>query len=147
MTKTMINRWIPAVIAGALFLLLTSAGCRNTGKNEPTKDTSLVLQQSKTSKKWKVDAPTLKNFAEIKATINGPALQKNNYTAMAVQLEKNINTLVSECRMKGEAHEALHAWLEQLITDVKSLKKESSDQPSAFNKIRQDVQNFEMQFS
>ena len=77
--------------------------------------------------KWKVDSTTDANVRNLRQI-----LQKFNtntehsladYTGVQVELQRGAVKMISECRMKGPDHEALHRWLKPLIGEVQQLKK------------------------
>ncbi|HEX6848421.1 MAG TPA: hypothetical protein VF144_15665, partial [Chitinophagaceae bacterium] len=42
-----------------------------------------------------------------------------------------VDKMISECKMKGPDHDALHKWLESLISEVSKLKRTTSEQEAA----------------
>ena len=66
--------------------------------------------------KWKADSNTLVNIALLQ-DIASNAKKENleNYLQTANFLQEGLNKMLSECKMKGENHEALHMWLEPLM--------------------------------
>ena len=43
----------------------------------------------------------------------------------------SLNKLISECKMTGADHDALHKWLEPLIGEMGKLKKSTNEQEAA----------------
>ena len=89
-----------------------------------TKEEKLVLNNGV---KWKVDTVTNHNVHRIMGLLNKfdkigdkslPA-----YRAMHGELQERIDTLIAECKMRGQDYIALHKWLEPLITEVAKLKE------------------------
>lgn len=63
---------------------------------------------------------------------------EKDYSILAEKLEENIGLLVSNCTMKGKAHDELHKWLVPYIDSVKNL--EGADNDTEKEKIYQDIQ-------
>lgn len=77
--------------------------------------------------KWKTDSVTNKNVMDlynIIADANPVVLEDYQKTGKVLQTE--INKIVSECRMQGADHEALHHWLEPFMEINKKLLVVSS---------------------
>lgn len=76
--------------------------------------------------KWKADSLTTHNVVSIKNTADMfrvyPAPSLSNYQLLGADLGKNLDTLVQQCRMKGEDHDALHKWLEPVMSLSSQLK-------------------------
>lgn len=76
--------------------------------------------------KWKSDAATdnnvasLKKIAEIFSSNASPAI--SNYQALGNDLGEGLNKMISECKMSGPDHDALHLWLEPVIRETNELK-------------------------
>jgi hypothetical protein len=98
--------------------------------------------------KWKVDSITQVHFNELKNIVE--TAQKNeskDFGDVAAQLQESLNTLVSDCKMTGPDHEALHKWLEPLLDKVKELKGASSaGGPTLMNEISDHMNVFENYF-
>jgi hypothetical protein len=95
---------------------------RPAAKTEP-----LVLNNGA---KWKVDISTNNNVNNIKG-IPGKFNDGNDkllaaYKKAYTDLQQAINKMIVECKMKGRDHEALHKWLEPLITQVANFKQAST---------------------
>ena len=66
----------------------------------------------------------IKNLLSIVETFyNGTDKSMASYKNAAVQLQDALNKIISECKMHGPDHEALHKWLRPLIGQVEELKK------------------------
>ena len=80
--------------------------------------------------KWNVDANTNNNANNIKAVLGkfnkGADKSLSAYKETCADLQKAINKMIVECKMKGPDHEALHKWLEPLITQIAQLKQAST---------------------
>lgn len=77
--------------------------------------------------KWDADSATIANVDLLKQTFteaNSESL--NDYFSRAEKLQLGLNKMISECKMSGENHDALHLWLEPLIAKTKALKMSKS---------------------
>jgi len=85
--------------------------------------------------KWNSDESTTKNVATLEEIVSRFKAKDGKelaaYTAVGNDLQVALNTLVSECRMKGEDHEALHHWLEPLLAKVKTLQQATSNEEAS----------------
>src|ERR1019366_6753705 len=80
--------------------------------------------------KWKTDNTTNFNVSNLKAIVEKfnhgtkPSLQQ--YSKVAEELQHGLDKLISECKMHGAEHTALHQWLEPFIKEVIQLKAAST---------------------
>ncbi|RYF88341.1 MAG: hypothetical protein EOO03_08630 [Chitinophagaceae bacterium] len=81
--------------------------------------------------RWVADAPTNANVKNMQGIIEnfdaGTDQSLAAHWAVSAQLHTALNKMISECRMKGANHDALHLWLEPLLNQVKQLKAASSE--------------------
>lgn len=76
--------------------------------------------------KWQTDQSTNKHAAAL--NVIADSFEKNSninldsYHEFADTVQKELQQLINDCSMKGPEHDALHLWLEPLLTDVKNLK-------------------------
>ena len=131
-----------------LILLVAFASCisrqgaeqqDNKAENENT--VAKVPLSSKA--KWKTDEATKKNVAAMTQIITDSAYadaakRKELYT----NLKAKIDTLVKECSMKGAGHDALHVWLEKVLSDLKVLEKGDDEYKEAYTALKKDVESF-----
>lgn len=113
---------------------------------DATESEKLVLNNGA---KWKVDDITSGNVKNLQAIVkefesgNDTSLQA--YKNVGDDLQKGLTKMISECKMKGPDHEALHKWLEPLIADVAKLKQASVEniaaQSFAVIKVQADLYN------
>lgn len=85
--------------------------------------------------KWKADAVTTNNVNNLK-TIIGNFNKANDKSLTGYQnagndLQNGLDKMISECRMKGPDHNALHKWLMPLLKQVKEYKLSSTTTGSA----------------
>lgn len=102
--------------------------------------------------KWKADNSTAKNVENLLSIIdafnNGTDKSLAAYKKVADDLQKGLDKMISECKMKGPDHDALHKWLMPLIGKVKELKQISSETEAAksFQAIGEHVNLFSQYF-
>lgn len=80
--------------------------------------------------RWKADEVTNNNVNGLKTIIDNfskgidktlPAYQK-----AGSDLQKGLDKMINECRMKGADHEALHKWLQPLLKQVNEFRQSST---------------------
>lgn len=65
---------------------------------------------------WKADSSTNKNVLDLYTLIaDANPIMQEDYHKTGKVLQTNINKIISECRMKGPDHDALHQWLKPLM--------------------------------
>ena len=102
--------------------------------------------------KWKADASTNENVANLKSMIDkfktntDPAVA--DYHAFQASFTDGINKMVKECKMQGPDHDALHVWLEPLMKDNKEMKDQDTKESLAasFNTLSQRVDIYPQYF-
>jgi hypothetical protein len=135
------------ILTAAILFFISCANNTNAGKEndhvegtEEAKKTELELNNGR---KWKLDETTRQNIAPIRSLLNDTAAK--DLQNLARELQQQTDKLVSECKMKGEDHEALHHWLETWLTDLGSLKS-GKDMQKAFLSLRSDIGKFDAYF-
>ncbi|MDP9048268.1 MAG: hypothetical protein M3N14_09040 [Bacteroidota bacterium] len=77
--------------------------------------------------KWKVDNTTNNNINNLKFILekfdNGSDKSLPAYKKTQSDLEKGLNKTISECKMNGADHQALHKWLEPFIVQLTKFKQ------------------------
>ena len=99
--------------------------------------------------KWKADSSTIGNVDLLQKVVSGAKKESlENYLQTAAQLEAGLNKMVSECKMQGADHDALHLWLEPLMKRSKDLKKATTagDAATLLNEIDKQVNLFSQYF-
>jgi len=85
--------------------------------------------------KWNADSITsnnVKNLLSVAETFySAPDKSLASYKNAAADLQKGLDKMISECKMQGPDHEALHKWLRPLIGQVAELKKASTEDNAA----------------
>lgn len=135
--------WI--LILPVLLIIACNENSKEKEQARETRDsTTQVLSPEKG--KWKLDANTRENITGIKAVVaDSNTVKKNGYPSLAANLQPKLDTLLSECKMTGEDHEALHRWLEGFINDMKGLKsKEKAEE--AYVSLKNDLYQFDQSF-
>ena len=79
------------------------------------------------AQRWKTDESTRKHVAELHSKLKAFRLKKDadlaSYHILGADLSGELNKLVSDCKMSGPEHEALHGWLAPLLDKVSKLAK------------------------
>lgn len=102
--------------------------------------------------KWKADSITninvkgLLNRIESFNSDRGKSLPA--YTKISGELQQGLNKMISDCKMQGADHEALHQWLEPVIQLVSKLKASTTvaDAAEIFESIHQQVTLYQQYF-
>ncbi len=82
--------------------------------------------------KWKADANTNTNVETLKTILAQAApASVEEYHATGAELQASITKMITECRMQGPDHDALHLWLEPLINTNKKLQGVASVEEGA----------------
>ena len=85
--------------------------------------------------KWKADSNTNSNVNNLLVIIenfdSGTDKSLVAYMEAAAYLQKGLDKMISECKMQGPDHEALHKWLEPLIEQVRKFKQASTEADAA----------------
>lgn len=84
--------------------------------------------------KWKADSSTNNNVKALQAIVEqftSTEKTPGTYKQLGATLQSGLDKMISECRMKGPDHDALHKWLEPLIGHVKKLNESERSEESA----------------
>ncbi len=77
--------------------------------------------------KWKSDQATMANVNAMKLIMDNSAPKNvEEFHMTADLLQTSVDKMISECRMGGADHDALHLWLEPLMEKTKELKTSES---------------------
>ncbi len=93
-------------------------------------DTGAALQlQLDHGKKWQTDAPLRQGMSEIRAVMAGAqtAIHENSltpekYAALAGTVEREVDTMIRECKLPEEADAWLHEILGQILDGADVMK-------------------------
>ncbi|HEX6848976.1 MAG TPA: hypothetical protein VF144_18460, partial [Chitinophagaceae bacterium] len=118
--------------------------CNNDQRSRSEKETTeakheheeaAVRLELNNGAKWKADSNTNSNVRNLQAIVekfnSGNDKTLNAYHSTANALQAGVDKMISECKMKGPDHDALHKWLESLISEVSKLKRTTSEQEAA----------------
>jgi CRISPR/Cas system CSM-associated protein Csm2 small subunit len=134
------NRFIKTIVFLITIGIMTSCNSPAGNKTETPKKDSVKVTPDEHSEhetlslnngnKWKADSVTNNNVKNLQNIIdNFNRRQDKSLTAYknaAADLQSGLDKMISECKMQGPDHEALHKWLEPLIEKVKTLKQSST---------------------
>lgn len=137
-----------------MILLVALAACSNpqADKQQDNKDSnkhehSAASVSTNNGAKWKADEATKKNVAAMIKVVNDTTYASSaKRNQLSANLQSAIDTLVKECRMKGPEHDALHAWLEKVLHDVKEIKEGDDEYKTAYAALKKDVESFYQSF-
>ncbi len=106
-----------------LFIAVIFASCQTSTSGEQSHDenSAIVLNQGK---KWVVVPEMMHIIRSMESDINsfsGSSLEEHG--ALGTKLQDNLNTLTSNCTMKGQGHDELHKWLLPFLDSVKEYTK------------------------
>jgi hypothetical protein len=115
---------------------------QRAGNKESVNASEMEHHQDSTEKlelnngvKWKADSITNKNVRSLKSIVenfnNGPDKTIPATKKVAGDLQQGLDRMISECKMQGPDHTALHKWLEPLIAGVSKLKQVSTETEAA----------------
>ena len=99
--------------------------------------------------KWKVDAPMLIHIRTMENDIISFLKEDpKNYAVLSKKLLVNIDSLTSNCTMKGKAHDELHKWLLPYIDLAKELSeaKDETEASKHFENIQISFTTFNQYF-
>jgi hypothetical protein len=116
----MSRHWRRGFIGGFLLALgmgFGPLGCSTTQKTgsdasaheETHANTPLELNQGK---KWVVDKPMMAHLRNVeKAVQDSERTLTRNDAVLGAEIQEHLGRLVTNCTMKGKAHDELHKWL------------------------------------
>lgn len=102
--------------------------------------------------KWKADTITNRNVLELKTLADNfrikPIRTVQDYQLVGNDLKAGIDTMINQCKMKGDDHEALHHWLEPVLKNVNDLKSltDTSVGRKLFSSIDDQLDNYKNYF-
>lgn len=128
-----------------LLILLLLAATLSACNNQQHSKSSAELEQSEINDhheataesltlnngaKWKVDISTSNNVKNLQDMLKNFDHRNDRsvaaYKMLQEDLQHGIDKMITECKMKGPDHEALHKWLEPFMTQVSQLKHASN---------------------
>lgn len=117
-----------------LFATLLLLACNIQNKYEKSASSTQATHEEHTEKlaglnlnngaKWKTDTATFENAISLQKIVSVTKTESlPEYLQTAAALQDGLNKMVSECKMSGADHEALHHWLEPLLEQTKQLQQ------------------------
>ena len=81
------------------------------GTDHPAQGNHASLELNK-GKKWVVAKPMMAHLRNLEAAVkNFDTTPGRDHAALAMEIQENLGRLVTNCTMKGKAHDELHKWL------------------------------------
>lgn len=97
--------------------------------------------------KWKADQATKENVAAMVKLVNDRSyMDAAKREELSAKLQSKIDTLIKQCRMQGPEHDALHVWLEKVLTDMKQLKDGENGYSAAYAALKKQIESFYLFF-
>ena len=144
-----------------LFLAISFLACNNpkhTADQHPATNTENHDEHGSelslnNGAKWQADESTRNHASKLNNKIAEFNKMQNtavaDYQAFGNEVQKDLNGLISDCKMKGPDHDALHLWLEPVLQSTKELKaadtKEQGKQ--TVQKLTKQVEKFNQYFN
>jgi len=102
--------------------------------------------------KWQSDESTRTHTMKLSAIFN--AFEKStrtgiaDYQTLASEAQTELNDLIKDCKMSGPDHDALHLWLEPILSHTDELKNINSMEEAEAKvvAITGDINNFSTYF-
>lgn len=137
-----------------IVLTFVFAACTNQVKTEQQGNKNVKEQEHTAAavplnngSKWKADETTKKNVAQMVRVVNDSVYANAaKGKQLCAGLQTKIDTLVKQCGMQGPEHDALHAWLEKVLKDMRELKGEDDHYPQAYTDLKKDIEGFNALF-
>lgn len=143
---------IKIIIAAGLLLFASCSGSAEHEHNAESETSVDAPHQHATrndveapDKKWQLDESTRSNIANIKGLLQGPSSGKD-LGQLGDKLQYETDKLISECRMDGPDHDALHVWLEDYLQHLKALKNSSGNREKAYAELQEDMVDMDTDF-
>lgn len=139
------NNFITVFIIPALSIIGCSGGAHHHGTSEEVK---ITLNNGE---RWQANVETtqgMRRMLEILAPYveNAPATS-DACKSLGNSLQAELDGIIKQCTMKGEAHEQLHHFLGPLFSGVNQLKKVSStDCAEAVRSLKNHLDSYEKYF-
>jgi len=110
----------------ACVLFACNQGADKTGERKQTGQGTDTVLSLNNGAKWRADSITNHNVIRLKTTADMFKVEHfpsiNNYQLAGNDLSNDVDTLLQQCKMKGDDHEALHKWLEPILGLSNQLK-------------------------
>ncbi len=133
-----------------ILLAMAAMACNSEVKTDQQKDGHENHDTKKeealslnNDKKWKADAATLSNVNAMMLVINDSNYMKTSARDHFItQMQTRLDTLVSQCRMQGPDHDALHLWLNKVTKNMKEIKKEEDEYEEEKEELKKNIESF-----
>ncbi len=133
-----------------ILLAMAAMACNSQVKTDQQKDGHENHDTKKeealslnNDKKWKADEATLNNVNAMMVVINDSSYAASSArSAFINQMQNRIDTLVSQCRMQGPDHDALHLWLNKVTKNMKEIKEEDDEYAKEKEKLKNNIERF-----
>jgi len=97
--------------------------------------------------KWKSDETTRQHVQNMQSIVNGAEPKTpDEYVAVAKHLKSEADKLISDCRMQGADHDALHKWLMPYLNEVQALEKGDENASMHFENVKHKLAEFNNYF-
>ena len=137
--------------AALLLLLLSLASACGHQPND--KDANTHGRENTTapaaSGKWQTDSATRLHVLNLHKIVSADDPQAADACQeLSENISAEINALLRDCRMKGDAHEALHQWLESFMESNAQLKQSGAAEEAArqVSSMRQQLDQYTKTF-
>ncbi|MEO7264462.1 MAG: hypothetical protein ABIW38_06090 [Ferruginibacter sp.] len=138
--------------AGFLMACNTAENKETKSQTEQSTETDTHHEHETDSKlslnngaKWKADSSTNRNVKDLYNVIaDANPVILEDYQKTGKSIQTGINKMISECRMRGADHDALHHWLEPLMEENKKMSGVTSadEGKGLFGKIRKQLEKY-----
>ena len=116
---------------------------KERNENSNNREITATEVQLNNGQKWKADETTKQNVAALVSIISDSSYANASKKGeLSDAMQRKVNTLVSQCSMKGADHDALHVWLETIVKDMKDLKRGDNQYSAAYSVLKKDIANF-----
>lgn len=119
-------------LASLLLLTLGLVGCHTASGPEPSSN-PLQLNHGR---KWVVDTPILAHIRNLESAVQQlDQSPDHDHARLAAEIQEQLGRLVTNCTMKGPAHDALHQWLMPFLA-LSTRYSQAEDLPSQQQTLR-----------
>ncbi len=133
-----------------ILLAMAAMACNNQVKTDQQTDSHENHDTKKeealslnNDKKWNADEATLNNVNAMMVVINDSSYAATSSRSSFInQMQNRIDTLVSQCRMQGPDHDALHLWLNKVTKNMKEIKEEDDEYEKEKEKLKNNIESF-----
>jgi len=120
------------------------------GEHEKASASGLSLNNGA---KWQTDKSTRTHVSGLMDSLHAfnakPPEDHDAYKLFATSMQKEMEGLIKNCKMKGPDHEALHLWLHPVLQDIKNLGTTVTAEQGkkATEKLSRDIEKFNQYFN